>query len=152
MKAFKLIIAYCTLTVALLSCKEDNDRQIACTEQFLVQYVNFRIVDKNTNQDLFLSASPLYDTKELKLYYKNKNLPVDIKTTAANEKYFSFANINLELGTGDLSLIIANGSPEIITFNNTLSSSPCPVREFKSITYNGNTQTDIRDKIITLKR
>jgi hypothetical protein len=146
----KLIVL--TLLLLALTINACTHQDTNCTNGFIVEPINFRVVDKTSNIDLFFSKNPLYSTNELLLSYKGINLMVEVKTESNSQKYLSFYTPNLDLGTDTVMMKIGNTPAEPIIYNVALNSSPCPVPFFTQITFNSNVESNVKGKILVFKR
>lgn len=58
------------LLSAITSCSKNNTETKNCTLQLNPININFNVVDKNTNQDLYFSSNPRFQTKDLYFFRK----------------------------------------------------------------------------------
>lgn len=119
----------------ILSCEKKC--KIDCTPD--IATINFKILNKQSNQDLFFDSIPVYDTNDLKIFYvfglDTSYYPIYIKTEN-NESFFSF-EITTET---KLYLTVSNSDVDTLYFNYQSDHSKCcPKKIFLySVDYNKN--------------
>lgn len=138
--------------VPALSCNNKQNEDVACLAVLLPEFLSFKIVDKNTNADLFFGQQPAYATNQLKIYQHDKPITFAVKTDAANGSYFqaqvqiAYANIEtLQIKIGDL-------PAQELTYTSTKVSDPCPRYPVSTVKFNNTDYTDVKGRVIVLKK
>ncbi|WP_345948173.1 MULTISPECIES: hypothetical protein [unclassified Mucilaginibacter] len=115
------------------------------------EYLNFRIVDKSTNADLFFANQPAYAIGQLKVTYKKLERPVQVKSDGTSGNYFSVqANI---AGLKDTMYIqVGNNAAVPLIYTLAKVEDPCPRYPVSTVMYNNNFYNNVGAQILSLKQ
>lgn len=150
----KTVAIFLLLASSLVTgCEEERDKQVeGCTLSLQTVVLNFRIVDKATDKDLFFTSPATYSTNQLVISTSsNQQRLVDTNTSASGEKYFSFP-VGSSSSTDTFNFKIGNNAavPVSITITSD-GKSFCPTYFVSKVEYNGITETDVKTKVLTLR-
>jgi hypothetical protein len=133
MKSASPSIVILASLLALSSCTNKNNGQIACTAQYVFPSLNFQIVNETDYTML------VYTTTDINIYLKNDANKTDainpIIKSASNQKFFSFS-LKRAKAIDTCYIKIKNYKLDtlIYTISNTLT--PCPQPYISKVTIN----------------
>ena len=137
-KSFRIfLVAAFSLNVG---CTKDSDQVVACNQMLTPVYLNFKVVNKVTSQDLFFAGNPLYNIKDL-YFFKTKDITQKdtIRPTVENvgaARYFKLTIDNTKL-QDTLVMKIANSAVDQLITNLKRTEDVCPILVLDKIQSNG---------------
>ena len=63
--------------VAIIACTKTSDNNIICTQSIAPSFVNLKVIEKTTGEDVFFSSAPTLQLKELYFFKIRDNLRKD---------------------------------------------------------------------------
>lgn len=151
--SFRLLLLAVIITL-LFSCSKNGKDSVNCTLQLNPIKINFNVLDKTTNEDLYFSSNPRFQTKDLYLFNKKDVARKDTirpaitgsGTTRSFQYIVDYSSLQdtLILRTDDLS-----DNTLIYTIQKT--NGDCPNYKLINVIFNGSIITPMQDKYIFLK-
>ena len=100
--------------------------------------INFRVVDKTTNQDLFFGAGAPYKISQLVMHHILNGIAdsVFLRVDSVNHSFNIF--VPPAHRTDTLTMNIANKPQDILLFNTSMIGDCCPRLVLSSVSFDGN--------------
>jgi hypothetical protein len=134
-----LVVMMAFMLLILSACAKKEEDGIACAFSIRVLLLNFNVVDAVTQQDLYFSSKPRFDTKDIYIFKKED---VSHKDTirpnvmgVGNNRYFS-----IPLGyESEYTFILKTGNltDNTVTYQVGKTETVCPDYQVKQVSFNG---------------
>lgn len=138
---FVIIFSVISSLMLLASCtnSDKQDVQIACSAVYIFPKLNFQVVSKANNTDLFFAPVPAYDVSAIKVYLKNGYNKIDsllpVVTVMGTQKYFTFSVMQSRLK--DTCFVKIKGlKVDTLIYTLGKTNAPCPQWYINSVAIN----------------
>lgn len=149
---FPFWLPFFIVAVSISGCSKSDSTINVCTLQVNPISINFNVVDKATNQDLYFSSSPRFQTKDLYFFKKKDLIRKDTirPTITGTSRYFQYASDYASL-QDTLVLKIGNLSENTLIYTIQKTDSECPNYKLGTIMFNGSVLSASSEKYILLR-
>lgn len=151
---FSLWLLFFVLVLASISgCSKNSDTN-NCTLQVNPIVINFNVVDKATNQDLYFSTSPTFQTKNLYFFKKKDIARKDtIRPIITGQGTARFFQYNIDYTSLQDTLILKTGNlpDNTLIYTAQKTDTTCPNYNLTTVNFNGSVLTPSSNKYQFLK-
>lgn len=100
--------------------------------------MNFKVVDKSSNKDLFFGSNAPYSVKQISLHHIiNGRADTAFLRIDTLNHYFN-VNIPTVHTIDTVTLQIPGQRPDILLFNTSITGKCCPIKVLTAVSYNGS--------------
>jgi len=147
-----LILYLLFLSVTILGCSSETPKCPTCADKDpLNPTVNFRIIDKLTNRDLFFGKDAKFSLSNLKIHHLVNGLPDSAIVKVDTAKKVFKLKILYKNDADTLSLQIGGGKPDLLYIENSVAAQCCIHIYASSASLNSNVIYTDTNKTYTAK-
>lgn len=139
MKHLKLKIFFASLFtygVLVQSCSSQSTCPPCPARVNVNPNINFRVVDKSSNKDLFFDTTPTYSFNEIKAFHLTNGKPSLLTLIKDNERHSFNLNVPTIHSSDTITIQIASLNTDTILFKTSTTDKCCPVTVLNSVTFN----------------
>lgn len=151
---FSFWLLFVIVSVSISSCSKNDSVTNNCTAQVNPIIINFNVLDKATNQNLYFSPNPRFQTKDLYFFKKidvaRKDTIRPIITGSGTSRYFQYASDYTSL-QDTLVLKTGNLSDNTLVYTIEKTDNKCPNYKLATVNFNGSALSPSSERYILIR-
>ena len=141
------------LSFFFFTCTEENDKEPDCLPAFNSDVLMFRVIDKNTGEDLFFGEEPYYSVDDLHVLRQNFSDPSRLDTVSKSQKEGHF-HVVMAMGLETMYLSIADTPLDTLIYTvKPANMRGCPTVILDGLVFNhSQVEENIHGRGVTLRK